>query len=47
MTERDILKAAVRMMEEGADILDVGGYSSRPGQQIFHRMRRGKGFLRQ
>jgi len=27
----DILKAAVRMIEEGADILDVGGYSSRPG----------------
>jgi dihydropteroate synthase len=30
-SESDILKAAVRMMEEGADILDVGGYSSRPG----------------
>jgi dihydropteroate synthase len=27
----DILKAAVRMTEEGADILDIGGYSSRPG----------------
>ena len=27
----EILKAAVRMVEEGADILDVGGYSSRPG----------------
>ena len=27
----EILKAAVRMIEEGADILDVGGYSSRPG----------------
>ena len=30
-TDEDILKAAVRMIEEGADILDVGGYSSRPG----------------
>jgi dihydropteroate synthase len=27
----DILSAAERMMEEGADIIDVGGYSSRPG----------------
>jgi dihydropteroate synthase len=31
ITDEDILKAAVRMIEEGADILDVGGYSSRPG----------------
>jgi dihydropteroate synthase len=30
-SDQEILKAAVRMMEEGADILDVGGYSSRPG----------------
>ncbi len=30
-TDKDILIAATRMMEEGADILDVGGYSSRPG----------------
>jgi dihydropteroate synthase len=30
-TDKDIIRAAVRMMEEGADILDVGGYSSRPG----------------
>jgi len=30
-TDEDILDAAVRMMEEGADIIDVGGYSSRPG----------------
>lgn len=30
-TEGEILKAAGRMLEEGADILDVGGYSSRPG----------------
>ena len=30
-SDEEILKAAVRMTEEGADILDVGGYSSRPG----------------
>jgi dihydropteroate synthase len=29
--DEDILGAAIRMIEEGADILDVGGYSSRPG----------------
>jgi dihydropteroate synthase len=29
--EKDIIKAAVRMTEDGADILDIGGYSSRPG----------------
>ncbi|MBI5010857.1 MAG: dihydropteroate synthase [Bacteroidia bacterium] len=30
-TDDDIIKAAGIMLEEGADILDVGGYSSRPG----------------
>jgi dihydropteroate synthase len=30
-SEAEIIKAAIRMVEEGADILDVGGYSSRPG----------------
>ncbi len=29
--EKDIVKAAVRMTEDGADILDIGGYSTRPG----------------
>ena len=29
-SKEEILRAAVRMIEEGADILDVGGYSSRP-----------------
>ncbi|HBE39998.1 MAG TPA: dihydropteroate synthase [Bacteroidales bacterium] len=28
--DRDILSAAVRMISEGADMLDIGGYSSRP-----------------
>ncbi len=30
-TDEEILSAATRMLEDGADILDVGGYSSRPG----------------
>jgi dihydropteroate synthase len=30
-TDEQILKAASAMLEDGADILDVGGYSSRPG----------------
>jgi dihydropteroate synthase len=30
-TEDEIIKTALRMVEDGADILDVGGYSSRPG----------------
>jgi dihydropteroate synthase len=30
-SDSEILKAAVKMIEDGADILDVGGYSSRPG----------------
>jgi dihydropteroate synthase len=30
-SEAEILKAASVMINEGADILDVGGYSSRPG----------------
>jgi dihydropteroate synthase len=31
VTEAEIVKAAAVMLEEGADFLDVGGYSSRPG----------------
>lgn len=31
ITDEEILIAATRMLEDGADILDVGGYSSRPG----------------
>jgi dihydropteroate synthase len=30
-TEDEIIKSALHMIEDGADILDVGGYSSRPG----------------
>jgi len=29
--DKEILRAATKMLEDGADILDVGGYSSRPG----------------
>lgn len=29
--EKDIIKTAVTMVEDGAAILDIGGYSSRPG----------------
>jgi dihydropteroate synthase len=30
-TDEEILRAATQMLEDGADILDIGGYSSRPG----------------
>ncbi|OQB64996.1 MAG: Dihydropteroate synthase [Bacteroidetes bacterium ADurb.Bin145] len=29
-SEKDIIETAARMMEDGADIIDIGGYSSRP-----------------
>ena len=29
--DADIIRIAIKMIEDGADILDVGGYSSRPG----------------
>jgi dihydropteroate synthase len=32
-TDSEILKAATVMLENGADILDIGGYSSRPGAE--------------
>lgn len=45
-TEEDILRAAVRMMEEGADILDIGGYSSRPGAADISQEEEGKRVLK-
>jgi dihydropteroate synthase len=33
MTEKAILDAASGMLEQGADFLDIGGYSSRPGAE--------------
>jgi dihydropteroate synthase len=32
-TDKEILKTATQMLEDGADILDIGGYSSRPGAE--------------
>lgn len=31
MEEKDIIATAVQMKSDGADIIDIGGYSSRPG----------------
>lgn len=31
LNNEDIIRAAAHMIEDGADILDIGGYSSRPG----------------
>jgi dihydropteroate synthase len=31
ITDEEILGTATKMLEDGADILDIGGYSSRPG----------------
>ncbi|MDO9339415.1 MAG: dihydropteroate synthase [Bacteroidales bacterium] len=45
-SDEDILGAAVRMMEEGADILDVGGYSSRPGAVDISQDEEGKRVLK-
>ncbi len=45
-TDEDILKAAVRMVEEGADIIDVGGYSSRPGATDVSMVEEGKRVLK-
>ncbi len=32
-SDNEILRASVKMVTEGADIIDVGGYSSRPGAE--------------
>ena len=39
-TDEEIISAAGRMLEDGAAILDVGGYSSRPGAVIYLRRKR-------
>ena len=42
-TDDEIIKAATVMLNDGADILDVGGYSSRPGaKDISHEEERGR-----
>jgi len=33
MEDNEIIRVASKMIEDGADILDVGGYSSRPGAE--------------
>ena len=45
-TGEDILRAAVIMIEEGADILDIGGYSSRPGAADISQKEEGKRVLK-
>ncbi|HNY15220.1 MAG TPA: dihydropteroate synthase [Bacteroidales bacterium] len=41
--EEDIITVATEMIENGADILDVGGYSSRPGaDEISYEEERGR-----
>jgi dihydropteroate synthase len=43
LSEADVLGQADRMLEEGADFIDVGGYSSRPGAEeipVAEEMRR-------
>ena len=32
-SETDIIAQADKMLQEGADFIDVGGYSSRPGAE--------------
>jgi len=41
-SDSEILKAASCMIEEGADILDIGGYSSRPGATDINQDEEGK-----
>lgn len=36
-TDDEIIKVAVKMIEEGVDIIDIGGYSSRPGAEDISR----------
>lgn len=33
LTEKDVLKQAEKLLSEGADFLDIGGYSTRPGAE--------------
>ncbi len=44
--DEEILKAAAMMMMDGADILDIGGYSSRPGAKEISIEEEGKRVLR-
>jgi len=43
--DKEIMEAAVKMTEEGADILDIGGYSSRPSAEDITAEEEGKRVL--
>lgn len=45
-TEKEILDAAEGMLKDGADILDVGGYSSRPGAKDISKEEEGERVFR-
>jgi dihydropteroate synthase len=45
-TDREIIAAAGRMLDEGAAILDVGGYSSRPGARDISKEEEGRRVIR-
>jgi dihydropteroate synthase len=45
-TDVEILEAAGRMLDEGADIIDVGGYSSRPGASHISKKEEGRRVIR-
>lgn len=45
-SDEEILNTAEKMIEDGADILDVGGYSSRPGAQEVSPEEEGKRVLK-
>lgn len=45
-TEEEILSAAGRMLNDGADIIDVGGYSSRPGAKDISPVEEGSRVLK-
>lgn len=45
-SENEILKAAGNMIQDGADIIDVGGYSTRPGAAVVSVEEEGKRVLR-
>jgi len=46
VTDEQILGAAEKMLNEGADILDVGGYSSRPGAEEINAEEEGRRVLK-
>ncbi|HSN49909.1 MAG TPA: dihydropteroate synthase, partial [Bacteroidales bacterium] len=46
ITDSELIKAAIEMSDEGADILDIGGYSSRPGAKDISAEEEGARVLR-